>query len=356
MKVERQLAWWAGVLAAFVLLIVLFKSILLPFVLGTAVAYFLDPVADLLERVMPRWLATAVLTISAILVFVAFVFLLVPLLQAQVLTLATELPAYGETLRIFLMDILANLQARLPAEDVEKLREAFAGLAGSTLKWAGGLLTGLWSGGLALLNLISLVVITPVVTFYLLRDWDKIVERIDGLLPRQHAPVIREQVSRIDETLAAFVRGQATVCLMLGIFYAVGLSIVGLEFGLIIGLATGLISFVPYFGMIIGLVVSVGLAFAQFSEWGPIVAVAAIFIAGQVIEGNIVSPKLVGDKVGLHPVWMIFALMGGGAIFGFLGVLLAVPVAASIGVLIRFAIEQYVAGALYDHGPRQDPP
>ncbi|MGH7186923.1 MAG: AI-2E family transporter, partial [Pseudomonadota bacterium] len=213
--------------------------------------------------------------------------------------------------------------------------------------WTLQALGGLLSGGLALVNILSLLFITPVVTFYLLRDWDRIVKQIDALLPREHAETIREQARLVNETLSGFVRGQATVCFLLGGFYAVALSLAGLDFGLVIGLIAGALSFIPFVGTIFGFVASVGLAFAQFDQWHRIAIVVAIFLVGQFVEGNFLTPKLVGDRVRLHPVWIIFALLAGAALFGFVGLLLAVPVAAVIGVLIRFAVSRYTASPLY---------
>ncbi|MHA1109101.1 MAG: AI-2E family transporter [Alphaproteobacteria bacterium] len=348
MSSERRFVYWMAGLALFFAAVFVLRGILLPFVLGMAVAYFLDPAADYLGRLgLSRALSATVLTILFLLFGVVVVLLLAPLLQSQILALAARAPDLAELLRHRVEDVLAMVQARLSPEDLERLRAMLANLAGSAVSWIGKLISGLWSGGLALVNLISLAVITPVVTFYLLRDWDKLVAKLDQWLPRDHAGTIRAQMALIDGTLAAFARGQAIVCALLGAFYGIGLSLVGLEFGLIVGLTTGLISFVPYFGMLVGFVVGIGLAVAQFDSLTPVALVAAVFVAGQVIEGNIVSPKLVGDRVGLHPVWMIFALMAGGALFGFMGVLLAVPVAATIGVLSRFALGRYLAGPLY---------
>ena len=348
MSAERQLAYWFVAIAVLFALLFALGSILLPFVLGFAISYFFDPVADFLERRrVPRWLAATLLTVIFLVAVAMFLVLLVPMLQAQLLDLAARIPQYAEMLRARAEDALALVQARLSPEEIAKLREAFGSVAGGTVGWLGRVLSSLWSGGLALVNLISMIVITPVVTFYLLRDWDRIVAWIDRLLPRQHAETIREQVREIDRMLAGFARGQALVCLILGAFYGVGLTIVGLEFGLVVGLTTGLISFVPYFGMLTGLALSVGLAAAQFDSWPPIAAVTAIFVVGQVIEGNIITPKLVGDRVGLHPVWMIFALLAGGALFGFVGILLSVPAAAVIGVLIRFGVSRYLSSPLY---------
>jgi predicted PurR-regulated permease PerM len=230
---------------------------------------------------------------------------------------------------------------------VERLRSAAGNVAGNVVGWLGQILSGLWSGGLAVFNALSLVVIMPVVAFYLLRDWDRIVAHIDGLLPRDGADTIREQVREIDDRLSGFVRGQASVCLALGTWYAVGLTLVGLDFGLLVGIGAGLISFVPYLGTGLGLIVGLGLAVAQYDTWLPIGLVAAVFVSGQMLEGYVLTPRMVGERVGLHPVWVLFALMAGGALLGFTGVLLAVPAAAVIGVLVRFAISRYLQSPLY---------
>lgn len=345
---QRQTVYWLLALAAFIAGVFVFRGILLPFVLGMAAAYFLDPVADWLERRrLSRTLAATVLTIGFLVAVALFFVLLVPLLHSQLIGFVSRIPTYVDLIRVAAGDILTMIQANLPESAIARLREAAGGIATATLSWLGDVVSGIWSGGLALVNLLSLIVITPVVTFYLLRDWDRIVATVDGWLPRDHADTIREQVNLVNQTLAGFVRGQGLVCLGLGTFYAVALSLAGLEFGVVIGLGTGLISFVPYFGMLVGLCASVGLAFAQFDSWQPIAVVAGIFAVGQIVEGNFVTPKLVGDRVGLHPVWMIFALLAGGALFGFLGVLLSVPVAATIGVLMRFMISRYTASRLF---------
>lgn len=348
MSREARLIFWCLGLAAFLAVLYLLRGILLPFVVGMAVAYFLDPAADRLEKWgLSRTLAATAITAAFLIAVVAFGLLLIPLLQSQLFDLATRLPRYLELLRDILEDLLPLAAASMSADDLARLRGALGGLAGGAATWFGQILAGLWSSGLALVNLLSLLVITPIVAFYLLRDWDRLVGALDRWLPRASADTVRELAQSIDQKLAGFVRGQALVCLMLGAFYGVALSLAGLEFGLIVGLGTGLISFVPFFGMAVGLVVSVGLAFAQFDQWTPVAVVAGIFVAGQVIEGNFVTPKLVGDRVGLHPVWMIFALLAGGASFGFLGVMLAVPVAAALGVLARFALASYLASSAY---------
>jgi predicted PurR-regulated permease PerM len=215
-----------------------------------------------------------------------------------------------------------------------------------------------WAGGQALISVVSLVVVTPVVAFYLLYDWDHMIERIDALLPREHAETIRALGRDVNVAIAGFIRGQGAVCLILGLFYAVSLTVVGLNFGFLIGSVAGVISFIPYVGSLVGFFLSVGVALVQFwPDWIWIGAVIAVFVVGQFLEGNILQPRLVGSSIGVHPVWLMFALFAFGSLFGFVGVLLAVPVTAAIGVLVRFAVSRYRLSALYldrDDGPRKD--
>jgi len=346
--VARQARFWLIGLAVLLVAIYLLRAVLLPFVAGMAVAYLLDPVCDCLQRWgLSRTWATAVVTAIFIVLAVAAVLLLVPLLAGQITSLVERLPDYIEALRGQVGRLLDTLQARLDPAVLERVREAVQGSAGRIVGWATDTVGRLVSGGVALANMLSLVVITPVVAFYLLRDWDRLVAKIDSWLPRDHAETIREQVREVDRTLAGFLRGQGTVCLLLGLFYAIGLTAVGLDFGLVVGLLAGLLSFIPFVGSMVGLFASVGLAVVQFGDWVMVAVVAGIFFAGQAIEGNVLTPKLVGGSVGLHPLWVIFGLLAGGALFGFVGVLLAVPVAAVIGVAARFGLSRYMASPYY---------
>ena len=344
--------WALGIAAGiFAAILFLAQDILLPFVAGIAVAYFLDPVADRIESWgASRLISTVIITAGFFALLIALAFLLVPLLQGQIIGLAGKLPALAERLIDALAPLREALRESLSAEDADKLRGVAGTYAGSIIKWAAGIVQGLFRGGAALLNLLSLLIITPLVSFYLLRDWDRIVATIDGWVPRKWAPEVRQVVTEIDKTLAGFARGQATVSLILAVIYGAGLTLVGLDFGLLVGLATGLISFIPYFGMLIGLIIAFAIAFVQFSEPLPFVLIAAVFAAGQIVESFFLTPKLVGERVGLHPVWVIFALLAGGAGFGFTGILLAVPVAAALGVLARHFLGRYQASAAYQEG------
>jgi len=339
---------WLGGLAVFVLALYLLRGMLLPFVAGMAIAYFLDPLAGKLERVgLSRLMATSVITLSFFLVVVALVVLLVPLVETQVSGFAHRLPDYVASLNRRLHPLIQDLMRRLSPHDLEKLRSSVGDYAGTAASWALGVVQEVLTGGLAVVNLLSLLVVTPVVTFYLLRDWHHMVARIDSWLPRDHADIIRSQMAEINRTLAGFVRGQASVCLALGVIYAIGLSLIGLDLGLIIGLASGVLSFVPYLGTLSGFVAAVALGFAQGPDWTLPAMAAGVFAIGNLIEGNVLTPKLVGDKIGLHPVWIMFALLAGGALVGFLGLLLAVPVAAVAGVLVRFTLARYLQSPLY---------
>ena len=345
---ERRLGLWLLVLLSAGVLIYLLRGALLPFVAGMAIGYLLDPLADRLEALKcPRGVAAAVILGAFFVGVIAILVVLAPVLQAQVAGFIARVPAYVESLQGVAEPMIAQFKAQLTEAQIEQLREAAGGYAGDVVGWIGGLVGGLFSGGVAVFSVLSLFVIMPVVAFYLLRDWDRIVAALDALLPLEAAETIREQVREIDTRLSGFVRGQAIVCLVLGTWYAVGLSLVGLDFGLLVGLGAGVISFIPYFGTAVGLGVGVGLALAQFADWLPIVLVAAVFVSGQMLEGFVLTPNLVGERVGLHPIWVLFALMAGGGLMGFTGVVLAVPAAAAIGVIVRFAIERYLQSPLY---------
>lgn len=348
MTLGTQAKVWGIVLVVFVAVLVLLKSILLPFVAGMAIAYLLDPVCDRLERMgASRTLATAVVTAVFAVIVILLLLLIVPLAVQQAIAFLGSLPDFISRTHDRLMPYFNQLQQQLDLPDTVEMSEIARARFGTALSWLAGLLEGVVGQGLALANLLSLIFITPVVAFYLLRDWDRLVARLDGLLPRDHAGVIREQVALVDQSLAGFARGQSIVCLTLALFYSISLLIVGLPFGMVVGLIAGLLAFIPYVGSLTGFVVSMAIAIGQFDTWLPVGGVALIFGIGQILEGNFLTPKLVGDRVGLHPVWIIFALLSGGALFGFVGLLLAVPVAAVVGVVVRFSIAQYRTSRLY---------
>lgn len=349
MTIQRQTIFWIGTATVFLLLLALLRDILLPFVLGAAVAYFLDPLADRLERagLSRLWATIVIVAVFAVIVVTGLVFLLPPLVE-QLIGLTAKLPVYVQSSR----DILIGYANKWFGDTLNGsgggIEQAVADILQKSAGWAGQLLGSVWSGGMAIVNAFALFLITPVVTFYLLLDWDHMVSRVDEWLPRDHVATIRTLAMEIDEVLSGFVRGQMTVLILLGAMYIIGLTLIGLNFGLLIGFVAGLISFIPFIGPLVGLGIGGIVAIVQFgSDWLPIAGVLGVFAIGQLVEGNILSPLIVGDKVRLHPLWLIFALFVFAFLFGFVGMLLAVPAAAAIGVLVRFALGKYLESPLY---------
>jgi predicted PurR-regulated permease PerM len=346
--------FWVAAAAVFLLLMWVLNDILLPFVVGMVVAYFLDPVVVRLQRArMSRTMATTLVTIVAVLVAVGVVMAILPPLFGQIQSLITKAPEYIVKALGRIQPLLEPLRDRLGLDplSMHDLQSEATQWAGKGLAVAGGIAGALAERGVAIINLLGLLFITPVVTFYMLRDWEKLVAAIDNSLPLEHADTIRKLTAESNAAIAGFVRGQALVCLALGTFYGIGLTLAGLQFGLVIGLVAGAISFIPFVGTFVGGVMALGMALAQFPpDWIGVVKVAAVFVVGQMLEGNFLSPKLVGDRVGLHPVWIMFALLAGGSLFGFTGVLIAVPVAAVLGVVVRHFLARYRESALYRGG------
>lgn len=349
MNTNKQVLFWLLSFAAFVLFLSVFQNILLPFVAGMALAYLLDPVADYLEKHgFGRIWATVTILIIFLIVFVTALLVLLPILGRQLIAFLEYLPELAVNLEKLLRDGLGPQLDRISNLSGQSQQIDWGAFVGQAANFVGGLLSSIWSGGQALISIIGLAVVTPVVAFYLLLDWDSMIERIDSWLPRDHQQTIRTLVSDMDAVVAGFVRGQVLMCIILGTFYALGLLLIGLKFGLLIGLTAGLISFIPYVGAIVGFGLSIGVALVQFwPDFFMIGAVMAVFVLGQFLEGNVLQPKLLGGSVGLHPVWLMFALFAFGSLLGFVGMLIAIPAAAVVGVLARFALKQYLASSLY---------
>ena len=327
----------------------LFASVLAPFVAAGVLAYALDPPTSRLSRLgLPRGLAAVSMILAIIATILLFVLLLYPLLLFQIGLLIARIPHYATLAQGWAREVLTTVQEQFGPDVVnDKLRDAVSGQAGSMLSIVLSTVTSLIGGGFAIFNLLSLFVVTPIVGFYLLRDWPRMVRMVDSWLPHRYRAVIRAQAREIDRILSAWVRGQALCCLFLALYYALGLSLAGLDLGLIVGLSAGLLSFIPYVGSIMGGATAIGLSLAQFPDWHGVAWVGAVLFVGQVLEGYVIYPRVLGDRVELPAVWVIFALFAGGAAFGFLGVMLAVPVAATIGVLCRYWLQRYLASGLY---------
>ena len=349
---ERKGLFWIAVIVLFLLFLFLIRSILLPFVLGAFTAYFLDPAADKLEKYgLSRSLSTLIITACFFVTIILISILIIPIVASQFSGLIAALPSYISDSEQKFIPLINSWMGDVGMLDADSIKTAVADFSGTLVKMAGAFIAGLFASGMAFVNLLSLFLITPVVAFYLLEDWDRITARVDSWLPRQHAATIRAQLAIIDRTLAGFVRGQFNVCIILATYYALALSLAGLHFSTVIGIGTGLLVIVPYAGWMLGATIGMGGAFFEFNSVSHICVIAGIFIVGMLVEGNFLTPRLVGKKVGLHPVWIIFGMLSGAALFGFVGVLLAVPATAVIGVLIRFAIERYLQSDYYRNTP-----
>ena len=347
-KNNRNWVFWLVLFVLFCIAVYVLRSVLLPFVAGIIIGYLLDPWTSKFEKWgMNRTFATFLVMFLVLIFMIPALIILIGIIDEQLGQFLAELPRYITSLVKKMEPVFIELQDHFPSLQPEKSREYLKNNMTNNLKIVGSLMGGLVSGGFALINLLSLLLITPIVAFYMLRDWDNFLAKVKELLPRNSKKEIILQAKEIDRTLSGFIRGQLSVCILLGTFYSVGLYAVGLELGVLVGFIAGLISFIPYVGSIFGFVVSISIAFAQFDSLTPVLHVALVFAVGQFIEGNFLTPKLVGDNVGLHPVWVMFALLAGGVLLGFLGLMIAVPVAAIIGVLLRHAIENYKHSSLY---------
>ena len=340
--------FWLTIFAIFCLAVYALKSVLMPFIVGILIGYLLNPFTAKFEKFgLNRTIATLLVLSIILLISIPAIIILFTVINEQLMRFTASIPDYITTLTAKIDPFLQNLQKDFPSISADKIKEGLKEEAANNLKILSNILKKLISGSFAIINILSLLLITPIVAFYMLRDWRPFVIRVDNLLPRQSKTTIRGIAKDIDKTIAGFLRGQISVCLILGAFYSICLHFIGLELGILVGFLAGIISFIPYVGAITGLIISLLIAFAQFDNYTPIIQVAIVFGIGQFLEGNFLTPKFIGENVGLHPVWVIFALLAGGALLGFLGLLIAIPVAAIIGVLIRHAINNYKKSSLY---------
>ena len=349
MELRRQFTFWGVTVLVIGLVLWLLGSVLLPFIAGAALAYLLNPMANRLERLgVGRLIASLIVITLFVLAFVLLLLMIVPILGNQLGALIQNIPGYVIRVQEVLTESNIPWLRRIMGDGFSASDKSLSDLMNQGVGWISTFLGSLWSGGQTLLSLFSLIVVMPVVAFYLIYDWHRMIATADSLIPLQHRETVHALAKEMDAAVAGFIRGQTAVCLILGSFYAVLLTLTGLNFGFLIGLISGLITFIPYVGSMTGLVLSLGVGVAQFApDWTMIAILLGVFILGQFIEGYLLVPKLVGDSTGLHPVWLMFALVAFGYLFGFVGLLLAVPLAAAMGVLIRFALRRYKESPVY---------
>ncbi|AQX18405.1 putative PurR-regulated permease PerM [Bartonella sp. A1379B] len=350
-SMKKQIFFWLGTLIFFIVFMFILGSILFPFIAGIVLAYFLNPIVQIFEKIgIHRVFGTTLITLFIIIFFVVSLIILIPIISGQIQQfISNGLPIYVNRIQTFFVEHNFSWVRRYFDSDPNELHTNIKVLLGQSSDFITSLLNSLLKSGKSIVNIISLFVVTPVVTFYILLDWPHMVEVVDSWIPRSHLTTVRSLFHEMDRAVAGFVRGQGTVCLILAGYYAIGLTITGLNFALLIGMFVGLISFIPYIGTMIGFILSIGVAWVQFypDNWGWVIIVMIVFFIGQFIEGYILQPKLVGPSVGLHPVWLMFALFAFGSLFGFTGMLVAVPAAAIIGVLVRFVLHIYLNSQMY---------
>lgn len=353
MRLERQIVIWSLILLVAMLVVALIRDAILPFVLGALLAYALNPLVTRLINWtrLPRIVASALVLLLGLALIGVTLVMVVPLVVDQMQKLALSLPDLAKQWRVVIDDIARErLGSRYP-EFAGAIDRAMTGVTGNWSAIASNTINQLLAQAKTLVNIVSLLLIAPLVAFYILADWEPMLAKIDGWLPREHAPALRKLAKDINDAISAFIRGQGVVCLILAFYYAVSLQIIGLQYGLLIGVTTGILSFVPFVGWALGLIVSLALAIAQFWPVAtPILLVGAVFIVGQALDAAVLSPAIVGSRIGLHPIGLLFALIAFSSLFGFVGVLIAVPVAAAIAVLVRFALDAYLASELYKGG------
>jgi predicted PurR-regulated permease PerM len=348
-SLKRQLIFWTGAVIVFIALLWLLSDVLLPFVAGMALAYLLDPLVKRVQGwgLSRAWSAVIIVIVFAVLLVLA-VILVVPVLGDQIGQFMQRLPDLIDRVRALIQQSNQSWLGAYVGEKLPEAQKSIGTVAATAAGWVTAFLGSLWSGGKALVSILSILVITPIVAFYLLLDWERMVSAIDNLIPVHHRESVRGLFREMDAAISGFVRGQAIVCLILGVFYSVALIAIGVNFGLLIGITAAVLSFAPYIGTMVGFLLATGVSLAQFwPDWMMVILTAGVFVFGQFVEGNFLQPYLVGKETGLHPVWLMFALLAFGVLFGFVGLLVAVPVAAAIGVLVRFLVRQYRASSYY---------
>lgn len=345
---QRQTWLWIGLGVAFIGSLYFLQSILMPFFTGLLVAYAMNPAVRNFEKWgISRAIGSGLMIISFFLLIGLLLFIAIPFIQKELLILASRVPQYGERIMNGLLPLLEDASTYIGPINEERLRDLASSYLGEVVKWGINFLAKILTSGVAIANLLSLIVITPIVAFYCLRDWNLIINTIDRWLPRPYDPMLRRLFADINTTIGGFAKGQALVCLMVGTYYSITLTLAGLDFGFVVGMVIGVMAFIPYVGALVGFMLSIGIALAQFTDWSSVGIVAGIFAVGQSLEGYLLIPYFVGNRIGLHPVWVLFALLAGGVLYGFIGILFALPVGAAIGVLIRYIREFYFNSPYY---------
>jgi predicted PurR-regulated permease PerM len=326
------------------------SSILTPFIASMVIAYFLDPLTAKLEKIGIKRYFTVLIIVTIFVLFLSIILIRVaPALLEQIQQFIITIPRYEDYVTTKITTIMNHVSNQLSPELSEDIQQQLSKLSTKFFSYVALIIRGIFNSGIAVINILSLIILTPILVFYLLRDWPILVCHFNKLLPRNSKAIITDQLKQIDKVLSAYVRGQINICLILSLFYIITLGIMGLNYYLLIGTLIGCLTIIPYLGFILGGTLCIVVALLQYSDIDYIYITLAIFLLGHLLESYILIPKLIGNKVGLHPVWVLFALMTGGVLFGFWGVFFAIPIAAIIAVLVRSALKIYLSSQMYKH-------
>lgn len=345
----KQTIFWILVLILFILFLRIFRSILPPFIFGIILAYFLNPVINFLQKFgFSRLWGTVIITIFVIILFIILLTIFIPIISLELQQfVVTALPSYIAKIQLLISKQNFEWIEKYLGRDTDAIHSNIQAILGYSSDFLKSILNSLLSSGKFIVDFVTFFIVVPVVAFYLLLDWERMVRCIDSCIPRDYLQTIRSLFYEMDKIISGFIRGQGTLCLLLAIYYSVALTIIDLNYSLLLGILIGLIAFIPYFGSMFGFLCTIWAAWNQFSENWILLVIVAIFLIGQFLENYILQPKLVGSSVGLHPVWLIFSLFAFGSLFGFAGMLVAIPASAALGTLVRFGFHTYQLSPLY---------
>lgn len=345
---NSKLIFWGSLVIILGIFTYSVESILSPFIASIIIAYFLDPLTAKLEKFGIKRYFTVLIIVSIFILFMTFLLIkIAPPLFEQIQQFITNIPKYDNYVSTKIISFSNNFINQMDSNLSKEIEQQLSNLSTKFFDYLGIIIRGIFNSGIAVINILSLILFTPILVFYLLRDWPIIIKNFNQLLPINSKKLIHNQLRQIDNVLSAYVRGQINICILLSIFYIFSLGILGLNYYLLIGLLSGWLTIIPYLGFILGGSLCVIVALLQYSDLNYVYIALAIFLFGHIIEAYILVPKLIGNKVGLHPVWVLFALMSGGVLFGFWGVFFAIPIAAIAAVLIRTALKIYLSSQMY---------
>jgi putative permease len=344
-----KIIFWSFFIGICVIFLVLISDILAPFFIAFTIAYILQPLIDnnSIRYKLPRNIIAYGVFVIFLSIFILGVVIVLPLMYQQISLLVSKVPVYKNYLQTELAPIfIAKIQSIDPTL-ADKLKDSIQNIINSTFSVIALLLNNIWSYTMATINIVMIILLVPLILFYFLKDWPKMVAMIENLLPLKGKNKVREVLSSINGLLSAYIRGQLNVCLLLSSYYGIGLSIIGVDLGLLLGMLSGFLIIIPFIGLLIAFLLSIIIGCFTFGITIKLSYIVILYIVGYILESSIITPKIIGDKIGLHPLWIMFSVFASGSLFGFIGIFFAIPIAGIIKVLLKFAIQLYKSSRIY---------